>query len=92
MRIIEFDRINAAVRSCLARCYAANEVLPTVAAFVTDLRKDGWNERDAHRVERIVLRLLRRIIEPAIGTGDATDCPASQAGSDGQRASRTAGA
>ncbi len=96
MRHTEIDhteRINRAVQSCLARCYSARDVLPTMAVFLKELRdRDAWNEPDVRKVERAVLRLLRRIVDPAVYPMDATDGPVSDSGSVGPRASRVVGA
>jgi hypothetical protein len=65
MSKIEQNKINHAVQRCLARCYAAKDVLATLAAFLQELRHlEGWPERDVHDVELAVLKVLNRIVEP----------------------------
>jgi len=53
--------------ACLERCYGSGEVLPRVAAFVSDLEKvDAWNPDEIRAVDRGVRHMLHEIITPPL--------------------------
>lgn len=57
-------RINAAIRTCLQRCYGSKPPIDAIAEFILELRADpAWTERDVLEVETAVRRILRLIVE-----------------------------
>src|SRR5687768_15876204 len=57
-------RINAAITSCLDKCYGAEMPLACLALFLDGLRSDRqWNAHDIEKVELGVLRILQKIAE-----------------------------
>ena len=65
-------QVNRAVRECLSRCYDSREIVANVAAFLEQLKSEGWRERDIHEVELAVLRVLNGLVDRMIYVGDAT--------------------
>ena len=62
------ERINEAVRGCLAHCYASAAPLACLAEYVGKLRADpAWHDGDVLEVEVAVQRVLKRM------TQDETD-------------------
>jgi hypothetical protein len=60
------NRINAAVRECLEKCYAAQAPLPCLAEYVAVLRSDpNWREADVLEVEVAVRQMLKGIVSDA---------------------------
>lgn len=57
------DQIREAVRECLTLCLASDTPLDVMANCVNQLRSKGWGEDDAHTVERVVIKVLSRMIE-----------------------------
>jgi len=57
------DRINAAIRECLAGCYGSQNPLPCLAEYVTNLRADvSWREAEVLEVEVAVRQMLKGIV------------------------------
>jgi hypothetical protein len=58
------ERINEAVRGCLARCYVSSSPLACLAEYVTQLRSDStWEDSDVLEVEVAVQRVLKRMTQ-----------------------------
>jgi hypothetical protein len=56
------ERINAAVRECLARCYAQGNPLVAMAEYFEELRRSGrWKNAEIALVRARVSRLLRQL-------------------------------
>jgi hypothetical protein len=57
-------RLNAAIRTCLQRCYGSKPPIDVIAEFILELRADpAWTDRDVLEVETAVRRILRLIVE-----------------------------
>jgi hypothetical protein len=57
------DRINAAIRHCLERCYESRAPLPCLAEFAGKLRADpAWREAEIQEVEAAVRQVLKGIL------------------------------
>jgi hypothetical protein len=57
------DRINAAIRECLDRCYASQTPIPCLAEYVALLGSDPeWSPAEVSEVENGVRQMLRRIM------------------------------
>jgi hypothetical protein len=60
------DRINAAIRDCLQRCYESRFPLPILAEFMGKLRADpDWREAEVQEVEAAVRQMLKGIMTMA---------------------------
>jgi hypothetical protein len=60
------DRINAAIRDCLQRCYESQVPLHSLAEFVGMLRANpDWREAEVQEVEAGVRQMLKGIMSPA---------------------------
>jgi hypothetical protein len=67
----ELERINSAVRECLARCYAQGNPLVAMAEYFEELRASGqWKDNEIALVRARVSRLLRQLGGDADG-GDS---------------------
>jgi hypothetical protein len=57
-------KINAAIRSCLERCYGDKTPRASIADFIGELREDPhWREAEIEEVELTVLKMLSLIVE-----------------------------
>ena len=57
------DKINSAIRECLARCYESDAPLANLAEYLIRLRSDpSWREAEVYQVESTVRRVLTRMI------------------------------
>lgn len=54
--------IQAAVKSCLARCYRGHTPLGVMAEFIGELRSQGWEEEDLEKVGTAVRKVLAGVI------------------------------
>jgi hypothetical protein len=64
------NRINAAIRECLDKCYASQTPLPCLAEYVDLLRADPtWREADVLEVEVAVRQMLKGIVLEPEGDG-----------------------
>lgn len=60
------DRINAAIRDCLAGCYESQTPLPCLAEYVANLRADPtWRDSEVLEVEVAVRQMLKGLVSPA---------------------------
>jgi hypothetical protein len=57
------EKIRAAVKDCLTRCYAGHTPLGIIAEFAGGLRDAGWNEPDIRQVETAVRRVLAGVMD-----------------------------
>lgn len=64
------QRLNDAIRACLARCRGSHAPLAVLAAYLDELRQQGWTEYDVHAVETAVVRLLSAISDSDLSTID----------------------
>ena len=55
------DRINAAVRECLSRCFQAEDAVATIRNYIAQLRNQGWTEPEVALVRATVTRFLRQL-------------------------------
>jgi hypothetical protein len=63
MRRETLNRINIAVRDCLAQCYGSENPLARLAQYLHWLHSDArWTDREINYVEIAVLRLLKLVI------------------------------
>jgi hypothetical protein len=57
-------KINAAIRTCLERCYGDTAPLKRIADYTAELRHDPtWKEKEIAQVEATVLKMLTLIVE-----------------------------
>jgi hypothetical protein len=60
----DLDRINAAVRDCLARCFASGDrPVIEVGQYLTELRAAGWADSEVSLIRATVAKYLRQIAE-----------------------------
>jgi hypothetical protein len=60
----DLDRINVAVRECLARCYAsADRPVLEVGQYLTELRASGWADSEVSLIRATVAKFLRQVAE-----------------------------
>ena len=59
----QIDRINQAVRDCLALCIQAEDPVATIRAFLVVLRAEGWTEKDAGQVRATLSQFLRQVCQ-----------------------------
>jgi hypothetical protein len=57
----DLNRINAAVRECLSRCFAADNTAVVIREYLKQLRAQGWTEGEIGLVRATVTRFLRQI-------------------------------
>jgi len=58
----DLDRINAAVRECLARCYASpDRPVVEIGNYLTELRRSGWGDAEVSLVRVTVAKYLRQV-------------------------------
>ena len=58
----DLDRINAAVRECLSRCYASAErPVIEVGRYLMELRSAGWADSEVSLVRATVAKFLRQL-------------------------------
>jgi len=57
-------RLQGAVREGVARCVSCDTPLTSLAEFVEELRRDGWNRGDIHQVEVAVLNVVAQVVFP----------------------------
>ena len=58
----ELDRINAAVKECLTRCYASQDrPVFEVGNYLTELRNAGWGDTDVSLIRATVAKSLRKM-------------------------------
>jgi len=76
MSYIDEKKVNAAVHTCLDRCFGTSHSLAKMAGYLGELRAaGGWREAEIHAVERAVLKLLNGVAGRSIYPGDATTQP-----------------
>jgi|GEM_PF-3125950 len=57
------ERINAAIRDCLDRCYASQVPFATWSAYINRLWADtSWNKADVEQVHRATRRILKALV------------------------------
>lgn len=61
----DLERVNAAVRDCLDRCYGSEDPFQCWAQYVESLRDDRtWNRHDVELVEQGTRRILKALLLP----------------------------
>jgi hypothetical protein len=58
------ERVNAAIRECLDRCYISNNPSAEIAAYLKELMLLGWTPDEIADTRSCVLRILLRIATP----------------------------
>lgn len=76
MSYIDEKKVNAAIRTCLHRCFGTSHSLAQMAGYLGELRAaGGWREAEIHAVERAVIKVLNGVAEGVIYPDDATNQP-----------------
>ena len=59
------ERINAAVRECLNRCYDSSDPFECWSQYIESLRADmTWNRHDVEQVQLATRRILKALLLP----------------------------
>lgn len=59
------ERINAAVRECLDRCYASSDPFECWSEYIETLRADRtWNRHAVEQVQQATRRILKALLLP----------------------------
>ena len=70
----DLERINAAVRECLARCYSLKNPLVAMAEYFEELKATGtWNDAELALVRARVTLLLRQLGGESDANADPED-------------------
>jgi len=64
------DKIRAAVKDCLSRCYRGHTPLGVIAEFAGELRASGWQETEIRQVELSVRKVLAGVMDDSAAVGD----------------------